>query len=91
MERRLQWPEMTSLVPFSRLLGRVLDKANFKNSLKIWVLTKFKNFCDISPNSIRRFNWAKKIFWGYRHFKEKEKKDQPQDAGIVEEHKMKMN
>ena len=31
-ERRLQWPEMTSLVPFSRMLGRVLDKANFKNS-----------------------------------------------------------
>ena len=26
----------------------------------------------------------KKIFWGYRHFKEKEKKDQPQDAGLVD-------
>ena len=26
------------------------------NSSKVWVLTKFKNFCDISPNSIRRFN-----------------------------------
>ena len=32
LEQRLQWPEMTSLVSFSRMLGRVLDEANFKNS-----------------------------------------------------------
>ena len=32
LERRLQWPEMMSVVPFSRMLGRVLDEAKFKNS-----------------------------------------------------------
>ena len=29
-----QWPEMTSLVPFSGVLGHALNKANFKNSLQ---------------------------------------------------------
>ena len=28
---RLPWPEMTSLVPFSRMLGLALNNANFKN------------------------------------------------------------
>ena len=49
MERRLQWHEMTWLVSFSRMLGRVLDRGKFKNSLKIAVSTKFKIFATFLP------------------------------------------
>ena len=43
--------------------------ASFKNSSKIVVLSKNKNFCGILLSLIQRFILAKKNFRGYRHFK----------------------
>ena len=59
-----QRPGMTSLVPFSALLGRATKNAHFKNSLKSRVLINCKNFYGIFPNSMQRFHDAKKHFLG---------------------------